>query len=142
MARGLTLALLATAALGATCRAQAPSAYSPYAYNPYLRAPGNYGMAYGVPSFGGVRTYSEFSSPYQGGGYGRGYAPSAILPGPYGAGLWRPTAAVPGYTFAPARYRTFAAPYGNPGPTPAVGYYAPAFGPPAFVPRRTAYYGY
>jgi len=142
MARGGITALLMTAALGATCGAQAPSAYSPYAYNPYLRAPGNYGMAYGVPSFGTVRTYTEFSTPYRGGGYGYGYPPSAILPGRYGVGLWRPTTATPGYTFAPARYRTFAVPYGTAAPTPGVGYYAPAYGPPAFVPRRSAYYGY
>ena len=37
--------------------------------NGWFAAPGYYGMSYGVPSYGSVRTYSEFSSPY-----GAGYA--------------------------------------------------------------------
>ncbi len=47
----------------------------------FFAAPGNYGTSLGTPSYGSVRTYSEFSSPY-GGGYGYGYAPSGFIPGP------------------------------------------------------------
>jgi len=97
---------------------------------PYA-APGLYGTTYGVPSYGSIRTYSEFSSPY-GAGYGYGYAPYAILPG-YGMGLWRPGYSTPGgYIYGGGNYNTFAAPYqpySGFGPVP-VGAYAPAFGPP------------
>lgn len=103
----------------------------------FFAAPGHYGMSLGSPSYGSVRTYSEFSSPY-GLGYGYGYAPYGLLPGPYGVRLWRPDiVADPLYNAGYHSYRTFAVPYvrGVPAVTPPVGLYAPAFGPP-FIPGR------
>ena len=99
----------------------------------YYAAPGYYGMGYGSPSLGIPRTYTAFSSPY-GAGYGYGYAPYSYLPGRYGVGLWRPGLVAPGYVYAPGYYRTFPVPYRPlvPFTSPAVGYYAPGFGPPAF----------
>jgi hypothetical protein len=105
--------------------------------HPFFSAPGNYGMSLGTPSYGSVRAYSEFSSPY-GAGYGYGYAPSGFLPGPYGAGLWRPGMAQdPLYNASYHSYRTWAVPYvrGVAVVTPGVGVYAPAFGPP-YIPGR------
>jgi hypothetical protein len=94
--------------------------------------PGNFGVMYGTPSYGSVRTYSEFSSPY-GGGYSYGYGPSRVLPGRYGVGLWRPGFAAPGYVYGASAfsYRTFAVPYSNTPAvlTPPLGVYAPMFGP-------------
>ena len=103
----------------------------------FFAAPGNYGMSLGTPSYGSVRTYSSFSSPY-GAGYAYGYAPAGYLPGRFGVGLWRP-----GYAETPLdnagyhSYRTFPVPFraGVPAVTPPVGLYAPAFGPP-FLPGR------
>ncbi len=103
--------------------------------NPYYAAPGSYGMMLGTPSYGSVRTYSEFSSPY-GAGYNYGYAPYGLLPGRYGAGLWKPGIVAPGYPFGTSyhSYRTFAV--GTPvAPPPPVGVYAPAFGPPSTYGR-------
>lgn len=99
-------------------------------------APGSYGMMWGSPSYGSIRTYSEFSSPY-GLGYGYGYAPYGYLPGRYGVGLWRPGFATGGYVFGAAPYygyRTYPVPYDPTGrtPSPPVGAYAPGFGPPAY----------
>lgn len=95
-------------------------------------APGFYGTTWGTPSYGSVRTYSEFASPY-GGGYGRGYPPSTFLPGPLGVGLWRPDIAKTAGGVAAARgsYRTFAVPYSTSSTAfvPPFGVYAPAFGP-------------
>jgi len=101
--------------------------------DPYFAAPGNYGMSYGVPSFGVARTYSAFSSPY-GLGYSYGYAAYGLLPGPYGMGLWRPGFISPGYVYGASYYQTFAVPYslGAARPVPPVGLYAPGFGPPAW----------
>jgi len=105
----------------------------PTRLNGYFSAPGYYGMSYGVPSYGSIRTYSEFSSPY-GAGYGYGYAPYGLLPGRYGVGLWRPAFAAPGYVYGASYYQTFAVPYvpGSTAPLPPVGLYAPGFGPPSF----------
>jgi len=120
-----------------TTAAAAPSGgavlVSPASYrlNPYFAAPGSYGMMLGSPSYGSVRTYTEFSSPY-GAGYGYGYAPYGLLPGRYGVGLWRPGFVAPGYAYGASyySYRTFAV--GNPvAPPPPVGVYAPAYGPPS-----------
>jgi hypothetical protein len=100
----------------------------------YYAAPGHYGTSWGTASYGTVRTYSEFSSPY-GGGYGYGYAPWTYLPGRYGLGIWQPGATISPYVLGgPNVYRTWAAPYsraGNPSlpPPPPFGVYAPAFGP-------------
>jgi hypothetical protein len=93
-------------------------------------APGWYGVSWGTPSYGVGRKFTEFSSPY-GAGYGYGYVRPAIMPGPYGQGIWNPGGStVYGYGRTEA-YRTFpatswprAVPYG-----PPVGVYAPAFGP-------------
>ncbi len=105
---------------------------------PIYDAPGNYGMAYGHASYGVPRTYSQFNSPFGGVAYGFGLAPYSYLPGPFGADLWRPGFAVPGYAYGSSMYlgyRTYPAPLG---PTagvlgPPVGFYAPAFGPPGFL---------
>lgn len=100
----------------------------------FFGAPGSYGVAYGFSSFGVPRTYTEFSSPY-GGGYGYGYAPSSILPGRYGVGLWRPGYSVPGYAYGAstyAYYRTFPYPLRPYAPPAPLGLYAPAFGPPVY----------
>ncbi len=109
----------------------------------FYEAPGYYGTSFGVPSYGSVRGYSEFASPF-GVGYGYGYAPSRILPGSLGTGLWRTGNPNPYETYSPSTtsYRTFALPF-RPGaqPTaPAFGVYAPAYGPkPAYPPA--AYFG-
>lgn len=126
--------VLTVALVPAAARAQSPvgrvvAAPAAYRMNPYYAAPGSYGMMLGTPSYGSVRTYSEFSSPY-GAGYNYGYGPSRFLPGRYGVGLWRPGFVTPGFTYGASydSYRTFAV--GTPGaPPPGVGVYAPAFGP-------------
>jgi hypothetical protein len=110
-----------------------PGDMNPYRVNGYFAAPGLYGMMLGSPSYGSVRTYTEFSSPY-GPGYAYGYAPYGLLPGRYGVGLWRPGFTAPGYVYGSSYfYRTFAVPFGPGGagslPPPAVGTYAPALGP-------------
>lgn len=108
----------------------APDPASAPIYDP----PGYYGMAWGVPSYGVPRTYSNFASPFGGVGYGYGYAPYALLPGPYGGALWRPGFIEPGYVYAQGAYRTYPIPRGAVPPPPGVpvGYYAPALGPPMF----------
>lgn len=98
-------------------------------------APGSFGVAYGSASFGVPRTYSEFSSPY-GGGYGYGYAPATILPGPYGRGLWEPGSMAGKNWNDPSSYRfyrTFPYPDRPGAPSVPIGYYAPYFGPPSSV---------
>ena len=130
-----TVLAVVVSATPAPARAQVPTggvvvSPAPYRLNPYFSPPGSYGMMLGSPSYGSVRTYSEFSSPY-GAGYGYGYAPNGLVPGRYGVGLWRPGYVAPGYTYGASyySYRTFAV--GNPGaPTPPVGVYAPYYGPP------------
>ncbi len=90
--------------------------------------PGNYGVSYGWASYGSIRTYSAYSSPY-GGGYGYGYPPATVLPGAFGAGLWRAGASAPGYMYGANGYSTFTYPYKAGAWSPAVGAYAPGFGP-------------
>ncbi len=101
-----------------------------YPLSPYYAAPGMYGMMVGTPSYGSVRTYSEFSSPY-GAGYAYGYAPYVVLPGRYGVGLWRPGLSSSGSYYGASynSYRTFAVEKNPVAPPPPVGYYAPAYGP-------------
>ena len=103
--------------------------------SPYFAAPGLYGTAWGSPGYGSIRTTTKYSSPY-GVGYGYGYGPTSVVPGRFGAGLWRP-----GSQLAQDRihggtvYSTFAVRYRAAdgfGP-PGIGVYAPAFGPP-FAP--------
>lgn len=125
----LTIALAAAS----TARAQAPAQGPADTPRRFYAAPGYYGMAWGVPSYGYVRTYSSFSSPY-GGGYGGGYAPSAILPGPYGAAMWRPGIAGPGFGYG-ASYYTFSHPADPNAPVAPVGAYAPSLGPGPYFPR-------
>lgn len=99
--------------------------------SPYYAAPGNYGTAYGYPSYGYPRTYTSFSSPY-GGGFGYGYAPYGYASNRFGVGLWRPGYTVPGYSYRSSYYWTFApAPIRPPvaAPFPPFGTYAPGFGP-------------
>jgi hypothetical protein len=101
----------------------------------FFEAPGYYGMSLGTPSFGSVRSYSSFSSSF-GAGYAYGYPPYGILPGRYGAGIWRPgLGELPLFNAAYHSYRTFPVPYrpGVPAVTPPVGLYAPAFGPPSMT---------
>jgi hypothetical protein len=97
----------------------------------YYQSPGLYGMAYGTPSFGYPRTYSNFSSPY-GGGFAYGYAPYGLMPGPFGVELWRPGVAVPGYVYGSSYYYTYSYPARVYAPQPPVGVYAPGFGPPFY----------
>lgn len=102
---------------------------------PIYDPPGYYGMAWGVPSYGVPRTHSNFATPFGGVGYGYGYDPYVLLPGSFGASLWRPGSSDPGDYAAPGRYSTF--PIARGGVTPPsgvpVGYYAPALGPPIVV---------
>jgi hypothetical protein len=108
--------------------------YSAYhGFGSYYGAPGYYGVSYGYPSYGLTRTYSVFTTPY-GPGYGYGYDPYAFLPGRYGVGLYRPGFAAPGYVYGASYYRTFPVPLRPlvPSYPPAVGYYAPGFGPPIY----------
>ena len=106
------------------------SSKAPHGPSPAFAAPGFFGTSYGHASYGSVRTYSEFSSPY-GAGYGYGYAPPTYMSGPFGVGLWRPGYVVPGYAYSSGRYNTFAAPYqpGAPINPVSIGLYAPGFGP-------------
>ncbi len=140
---GVVLIGVGTVSIPAPARAQVTTgavvvAPSPDRVRSFYAAPGLYGMSLGTPSYGSVRTYSEFSSPF-GAGYGYGYPPSGFLPGPYGVGLWRPGVVSPGYYYGASyhSYRTFPAPYtpGSTAVTPPVGAYAPAFGPPLYYGR-------
>lgn len=111
--------------------ASAQYAAAPERVATWYAAPGNFGMAYGTASFGVPRTYSVYSTSY-GPGYGYGYAPSAVLPGRFGVGLWRPGFSAPGYAYGAGFYRTFPVPYRratDPPEPPPVGAYAPGFGP-------------
>lgn len=133
----MTVVALALGFGSAPARGQVVSGgvLDPYRINGYFAAPGLYGMAWGSPSFGLKRTYTEFSSPY-GLGYGYGYAPYGLMPGRYGVGLWRPGFVAPGYVYGASYYRSFALPATvtgvNPLPPPPVGVYAPGFGPGTF----------
>jgi hypothetical protein len=123
------LALVIGLAIGSgPIQAQAPAviAVSPPRVRTYYAAPGYYGTTYGVASFGSRQTYSTFASPY-GAGYSYGYPPATFLPGPYGAGLWRPGQATVWRTPYYGTYATPAAPRGV--PLPPIGVYAPGFGP-------------
>lgn len=125
LGRGLLGAVLVFSVAGQGARGQG---VAPVESNPVHVAPGLYGTSWGTASYGLKRTYSEFASSY-GPGYGTGYAPYGFLPGPYGAGLWRPGQKV--LHGGPNQYRTFAVPYvpGSTVATPPFGLYAPAFGP-------------
>jgi len=99
--------------------------------SPAYAAPGNYGTAYGYPSYGYPRTYTSFSSPY-GNGIGYGVAPYGYASNRFGVGLWRPGYTVPGYAYRSSYYWTFApAPIRPPvaAPFPPFGTYAPGYGP-------------
>lgn len=137
MRRLLGLAVLILMAPG-SARAQAPVPVptpGPAAYywgaGSIYGAPGFYGTSWGTASYRVPRTYTEYNSPY-GLGYGYGYAPPTLLPGPYGVGLWRPGFSTAGYVYgAPYAYRTYPArTWPNPvGYGPPFGAYAPGFGP-------------
>ena len=108
-----TIALLAPSAEAQVTYGRTDQYRGPYSA---FGAPGYFGTAYGVPSFGMPRTYSAFSSSY-GPGYGYGYGSftdTGCVPTAYGVGLWRPGVTVPGYTFGAASYRTFPVPYRPP----------------------------
>lgn len=125
----MVLGLVATAPGSAS--AQVPATAHPYSgVNSIYGAPGNYGVSYGVASFGVARTYSEYNSPY-GLGYTYGHSSPAILPGRHGMGLWRPGAAAGSVYGNTTSYRTFpASAWRVPsGYGPPVGAYAPGFGP-------------
>ncbi len=149
LAVAMVVVLTAVRLMTGEARAQAvvggPYASS-YRVSDYLGAPGLYGMSYGFASYGMPQTYTVFSA-YPGPSYGSNYPPYGILPGRYGAGLWRPGFVAPGYVYGAAAYpydsyasgsysyRTFAVGAspgyaGNqPGAPPPVGVYAPALGP-------------
>ncbi len=146
LAGGLMALALATGPLPAMAQSAADAAPFPTISGRipgFYEAPGYYGTSFGTPSFGSVRGYSEFSSPF-GVGYGYGYAPNRVLPGSYGTGIWRKGTLHPdeAYGASAHSYRTFAVPY-TPGGTafrPAFGVYAPAYGPtPPYPP--SAYFG-
>lgn len=130
-----TLLLVAPLAVSAQTT-DAPAKPTPRPNSPLgaYDAPGNYGVAWGSASFGQPRLYSAFSSPY-GAGYGYGYAPTRLLPGAHGVGMWSPgTVIAPGSLEGSGYYRVFPVPYGPApyGAVPPLGAYAPGFGPPAF----------
>ncbi len=109
-----------------------PGNPTPFRVNEYVGLPNLYGTSWGVASYGIPRTYTTFASPY-GAGYGYGFQNSyGVIPGRYGAGLWRPGFVAPGYTYGSAYgYNTFPYPYKPGGPMygPSIGVYAPGFGP-------------
>jgi len=129
----LTAAILGLALMStSSARAQGVGTTPYYGPNSYFGAPGNYGMAWGTPSYGVPRTYTSFSSP--GPGYALAYQPYGLTSNRYGVGLWRPGFVTTGYVYGTASYRTFPVPLRpmTSGPLPPVGMYAPYFGPPAY----------
>ena len=70
--------VLASTASPALAQQPAISA-NPYRGNGIYAPPGHYGVMFGTPSYGTVRTTSAFSSPF-GVGYGYGYPAARILP--------------------------------------------------------------
>lgn len=103
----------------------------PYRVNGAAGLPDLYGTSWGVASYGVPRTYTTFSSP-NGAGYGYGMPNYGVLPGRFGVGLWRQGIATPDYAYGSAYgYNTFPYPYKPGGPKygPAIGLYAPGFGP-------------
>ena len=98
----------------------------------FFEAKGYYGTSYGSASYGSVRAYSSFSSPF-GAGMRYGYPPATILPG-WGTAIWRngSNTAADQYAGSSRSYRTWAVPYvGNAQalPLPPMGVYAPNYGP-------------
>ena len=79
---------------------------APYRVSNYFVAPGNFGTAYGFASYGVPRTYTTFSA-FPGPAYGTNYAPYSVVPGPYGAGLWRPGVAASGVYYGTNRYWSY-----------------------------------
>ncbi|RUL81756.1 hypothetical protein [Tautonia sociabilis] len=131
----VALALLLAIAPRPSAARQAEAAPAPLAGSaPIYDPPGFYGMAWGVPSSGVPRVTSNFASPFGGVGYGYGFDPYRLLPGPFGTSLWRPGFIEPGYFDAPGAYSTFPVPRGGVIPSPGVpvGFYAPVLGPPMF----------
>lgn len=128
-----TIGLLSVLALTACHRANGQITIPPGP--PIYSPPGYYGTLYGTPTFGSVQAFSRFPSSFGGPGYGLGYGPSSILPGPSGQGLWSPAAPALGYSYSSGPYRTFrAVPVPEyPAYLPPFGYYAPALGPPYFI---------
>lgn len=128
---GVVIVFGASARLNAQQTDVDPAPITAPVYDP----PGYYGMAWGVPSYGVPRTTSNFSSPFSSVGYGYGYNAYHLLPGNFGASLWRPGELDPGFGFAQGSYRTF--PITRGGVTPPsevpVGFYAPRLGPPMFA---------
>lgn len=125
-----TAFLMATAPLSSQAQAPAIST-DPYRGNGIFAPPGHYGVMYGTPSYGTIRTTSAFSSPF-GVGYGYGYPAARILPGRHGVGLWRSDLLSPGaaYGVSDSSYRTFPVPYASRGAySPPLGVYAPTYGP-------------
>lgn len=131
---GIVFAALACflASTASPALAQQPAiSANPYRGNGIYAPPGHYGVMFGTPSYGTVRTTSAFSSPF-GVGYGYGYPAARILPGRHGAGLWRSDLSSPGsaYGASDSSYRTFPVPYAPRGAyTPPLGVYAPTYGP-------------
>jgi hypothetical protein len=126
--------LLGLASLAATpARAQSPASAAERSFLDVYGAPGNYGTMYGSASYGVPLTTSRYASSY-GAGYAYGIPAPTILPGPYGMGLWRPSAtASAGYRPGDGFYRTIPIPYSatSTAPLPPIGAYAPDYGPGA-----------
>jgi hypothetical protein len=118
----------------APAKAQQPEARGIYE-GPYsvYGAPGWYGTAWGSASYGSVRTYSSFSSPW-GAGYGSRFGPSSFARNAWGTGIWRPGWSDSPYEPGNSGYWTWPIGSNTPGLTatakPGIGWYAPAFGAP------------
>lgn len=112
-----------------TARGQVPGGpVLPYRLQAYYSAPGYYGTTYGVASYGMRQTYTTYTSSF-GPGYGYGYAPATILPGPFSTALWNP--GTPNrYVWRSPWYGTFGIPAAPANvPLPPIGVYAPGYGP-------------
>ena len=126
------LAIGAALVLGtapATARGQVPGGpILPYRLQAYYSAPGYYGTTYGVASYGLRQTYTTYTSSF-GPGYGYGYAPATILPGPFSTALWNP--GTPNrFVWRSPWYGTFGVPAAPANVAlPPIGVYAPAYGP-------------
>lgn len=115
--------------------AQSVAFSEPNALNRAYQSPGLYGTAWGWASYGIPLNHSEFSSPY-GAGFANGYAPTRVLPGPYGRGLWGGSTWIGSADAGYLGYRTFAFPHQPGVASPRIGLYAPALAPPILVDER------
>jgi hypothetical protein len=134
---GLATALVvASVLLAGEARAQVivggPVVTTPYRVSSYFASPGNFGTSYGFASYGVPRTFTTFSA-FPGPAYGNNYPTYGVLPGRFGAGLWRRGFVAPGYVYGAPAYGTFPVPVSGvtvtPVAPPPIGVYAPRYGP-------------